>query len=93
MKKAEEAKVEAEWGVFQKRFGMNKMGGHPMFLQEPESPRCQACGKPTKFAAQFDSQLGNDVWLEEFGGDGIGYLYVCEDLCCDRGAAFLYQLD
>ena len=91
----EESKVvDAEWGEFVERFMSTKRFGYPVFLQWDDTPVCPVCGGATILGAQFDSCLGGpdgDVWLSEFGGDGVGYLFLCEARCSDRSGAFLWQ--
>jgi hypothetical protein len=87
--------VESEIEAFVEKFGWSKMGGLPLWYQNPEVPTCVACGGPTQFLGQFDSQLGKDASGADaamnFGDAGIGYAFLCEKRCSDQGGAFLWQ--
>lgn len=93
---------EIDEKVKEKVVTTTKIGGIPAWLQDNETPNCPACGKPMQFIAQIDSeldgQLGADVskWSPnnslDFGGSGIGYLFLCGNERCDHTqGAFLWQ--
>lgn len=79
-----------------------KIGGVPAWLQDNETPDCPICGKPMKFVAQVSSELNGPLdadpskWDEqeynslEFGGDGMGYLFICEGEKDHAEGAFLW---
>ena len=80
---------------FIKEFSYTKLGGLPLWLDSPQTPKCQACGGATVFAAQFNSQLGLGQFREHyyvpFGNSGVGYLFLCARQCSTAGGAFLWQ--
>lgn len=49
----------------------SKLGGHPRWLQSPESVACSTCGEPMSFALQLGEEMGS------FGDAGIGYIFLC----------------
>ena len=87
---SDEAVADAEWNAFVDKFGWNKRGGYPVWVQNPEEPLCPTCGGPTEFIAQFYSMLTANLMVN-FGDVGVGYLFLCEKRCSDRGGAFLWQ--
>jgi hypothetical protein len=76
-----------------------KIGGVPYWIQNDETPACPVCEGAMKFVAQLDEELVLPTTPEEwdgykgfnFGDAGIGYLFLCENECGPRGAAFLWQ--
>jgi hypothetical protein len=80
-----------------------KIGGVPAWLQNDETPFCSICGKQMKFIAQISSELNGPLdedpskWAEQnkkfldFGGDGMGYVFICEDESDHIQGAFLWQ--
>jgi hypothetical protein len=80
-----------------------KIGGVPAWLQDNETPCCLTCGKQMKFIAQISSELDGPLdeepskWAEQdkkflnFGGDGMGYIFICEDGTDHTQGAFLWQ--
>ena len=89
----EHAVAQKDHDQFIKEFGYTKMGGHPLWLQNPETPKCPFCGGKTVFAAQFDSNLGSGRLGEHYSlpFSGVGYLFLCANRCSERGGAFLWQ--
>ena len=89
------ALAEKETDAFLNKYGWTKMGGHPLWMQNPQPPPCPACGGATIFAAQFDSALGFDPMgnavMVNFGRGGVGYLFLGANQCSERGGAFLWQ--
>ncbi len=79
-----------------------KLGGVPLWVQNSDTPRCPQCHGPTRFVAQFPTELdgrvpaieywGSDAYkFFAFGDAGVGYVFVCQGQCGPDGAAFLWQ--
>lgn len=80
-----------------------KFGGVPAWQQDNETPNCPICGKLMKFVAQVSSELNGQLdadpskWDEaeyeslNFGGYGMGYLFICEEENGHAEGAFLWQ--
>lgn len=90
--------------LFEAVYDRFKIGGVPRWLQSNDTPTCPGCGGRMIFVAQLDAALDGRLpadpkeWDEDkykffhFGGDdGVGYLFLCENECGPRGAAFLWQ--
>ena len=62
---------------------LGQMGGEPAWIQQDETPSCDACGQPMTLAAQLEQ--GPDAGTEmNFGGGGCAYVFRCR---CDAPAA------
>lgn len=78
-----------------------KVGGVPGWIQTDETPLCLCCGANMRFVAQLHAALDGPLSANakddekyeflDFGDVGTGYLFLCENECCDRGVAFLWQ--
>lgn len=80
-----------------------KIGGVTAWLQDDETPNCPKCGKSMKFVAQIESELEGPLsafpekWEEEckeflnFGGWGMGFVFICDEQCGNKNGAFLWQ--
>jgi hypothetical protein len=67
---------------------LNRIGGHPCWIQDAEYPKCPHCGQTMGFLMQLEAGIptvDGDEWLE---GEGICYGFWC-DSC--RISAFLWQ--
>ena len=55
---------------------LGQQGGEPAWLQNEETPNCDACAQPMEFVAQLEP--GPD-WKTEmnFGGSGCAYVFRC----------------
>jgi hypothetical protein len=62
----------------------DKVGGPPDWLQSPETPACQVCGRPMWLIAQFSDSLDPGLNF----GSGVGYVFTCPD---EHDARFLWQ--
>ena len=70
----------------------NKIGGQPIWVQEPETLECPLCKRPMNFLFQLNSGLPdlneqNDNEIM-FGNDGILYAFWCE---YDKVSGYLWQ--
>ena len=78
-----------DWGLSNSRENLNRVGGEPCWIQDPQYPECPQCAQTMKFLMQLDSNIptsdGGD-WL--WGSGGIGYGFWCEPC---RVSAFLWQ--
>ncbi len=84
-------------------YGETKVGGFPMWLQMDETPICQRCHEPMNFLAQMNADLDGPypahitpeikefMQFLNFGGFGMGYLFICQNECDRNSAAFLWQ--
>ena len=68
---------------------LNRVGGEPCWVQDPEYPACLFCSKTMSFLAQLDSNppIGPGRWWL-WGSGGICYVFWCE--AC-RISALLWQ--
>lgn len=67
----------------------SKVGGHPAWVQDDETPKCTKCKKAMTFVAQLDSVNHPRADRElAFGDSGSSYLFVCEP---DRQGKWLWQ--
>jgi hypothetical protein len=69
-----------------------KLGGTPVWFQNPEEVLCAQCGGPTVFIAQLGPELENPG----YGGyslptAGAPMVFRCADECTDQGVA-LWQV-
>ena len=70
----------------------NRIGGNPIWVQEPEYLRCPDCEEQMEFIFQLDSGLpdlnernANEIM---FGNDGILYAFWCDK---DKISGYLWQ--
>ncbi|WP_298318030.1 hypothetical protein [uncultured Aquimarina sp.] len=70
----------------------NRIGGDPIWIQEPEYLHCPKCNSKMSFIFQLDSGLpdlnengGNEIM---FGNDGICYAFWCDK---DKVSGYLWQ--
>lgn len=78
-----------DWGMSNGRENLNRLGGHPTWVQSAEYPDCAGCGQPMYFLLQLDSHLPTSdggEWL--WGSGGICYAFSCRSC---RHTAFLWQ--
>jgi hypothetical protein len=64
---------------------MDRVGGHPTWIQQAEYPPCPRCGQPAHFLLQIDSGLPRDPaypveWVSEWywGSGGLLYVFWCD---------------
>ncbi len=63
-------------------------GGSPEWLQNDETPKCEACNQEMSFITQLET--GPEYQTEmNFGGGGCAYLFSCSS--CSEQAKFLWQ--
>src|SRR5438045_2001860 len=58
----------------------HKLGGQPDWIQQPEVPACEDCGREMTFYGQLDS-IGDDYDLADCG---MIYVFVCFDCFTTR---------
>lgn len=78
-----------DWGCSNSRENLNRVGGEPCWIQNPEYPRCPSCADIMPYLFQLDSDLptaDGGEWL--WGSGGILYGFWC-DGCQISG--FLWQ--
>lgn len=60
---------------------LSQLGGHPAWIQDAYYPECPCCSKSMRHIGQVD-------WVAiERLGEGIYYMFVCED-CCKTAVTF-----
>lgn len=67
-----------DWGLSNGRENLNRVGGHPAWVQSAEYPDCPCCGATMEFVLQLDSDLpaaDGGGWL--WGSGGVGYAFRC----------------
>jgi len=77
------------WGSANGRENLNRIGGHPSWIQDADYPPCVSCQKRMQFLLQLDSDLptmDGGEWL--WGSGGIGYGFWCDDC---KVSAFHWQ--
>lgn len=79
-----------DWGLSNARENLNRVGGHPCWIQGADYPDCPDCGQKMPFLMQLDSDLELEAGGEPFmwGSGGIGYVCWC-DGC--RVSGYLWQ--
>lgn len=77
-----------EWGVSNGRENLNRLGGHPGWIQNADFPTCPACQNTMPFLMQLDSGLKTEKDSFDWGSGGMGYLFWC-DAC--RISAAMWQ--
>ena len=74
-----------DWGSSNHRENLNRVGGHPTWVQSPEYPLCPVCGETQRFLLQLDDDLltvddqtgGISNWMWS-GDSGMAYLFWCD---------------
>lgn len=67
------------WGASNSRENLNRVGGHPTWVQSAEFPQCPDCNATMVFLLQLDSDLptgDKGEWL--WGSGGIAYAFWCD---------------
>jgi hypothetical protein len=67
-----------DWGCSNSRENLNRIGGHPTWVQSSEYPQCPDCKITMRFLLQLDSDfpnINNEEWL--WGSGGILYAFWC----------------
>ena len=67
---------------------LGMFGNDPSWIQDDETPTCDACGGKMRFVAQLEEGPDHKTAMN-FGGGGLGYLFDCS--CPERSAKFLWQ--
>ncbi len=68
-----------DWGASNSRENLNRVGGHPTWIQSAEYPICPDCKSTMMFLMQLDSDLPTEdggSWL--WGSGGIAYVFWCD---------------
>ncbi len=68
-----------EWGLSNSRENLNRVGGHPSWVQGAEYPVCPECHTKMRFLLQLDSNFRttkNGQWL--WGSGGLAYIFWCD---------------
>lgn len=73
------------WGKSNHRENLNRVGGHPTWVQSPEYLPCPVCGEIQRFLMQLDDDLlmvddqtgeiSNWMWS---GDSGMAYIFWCD---------------
>lgn len=69
-----------DWGMSNNRENLNRIGGHPAWIQDANYLRCPKCDRRMHHLLQLDSELpitGGGGWL--WGSGGCGYVGWCDD--------------
>lgn len=59
-----------DWMLADERENLNRIGGEPTWIQDPDYPACPSCAAVMPFLAQLD-------WASLIGGEGITYMFWC----------------
>jgi len=59
-----------DWMLADGRENLNRIGGEPTWIQEPDYPSCPSCAAAMQFLAQLD-------WSSLIDGEGITYILWC----------------
>ena len=54
-----------------------QIGGEPSWVQNEETPDCDACGKPMQLAAQLEEGPDHRTAMNFGSGSGCGYVFRC----------------
>lgn len=74
-----------DWARANARENLNRIGGEPTWIQDPDYPHCPGCQHRMHFLAQLDSlDFSSRQWL--WGSGGIAYIMWCDP--CRTSAAF-----
>lgn len=84
-----ETSARWRWQAWDSRHNLNRLGGHPTWIQQACFPDCPTCERTMPFLMQLDSELrlANGRSLL-WGSGGIAYLFWC-DAC--RISATMWQ--
>lgn len=68
-----------DWALSNSRENLNRIGGHPTWVQSAEYPGCPECGTAMRFLLQLDSNFqmaegGEWMW----GSGGMAYIFWCD---------------
>ena len=66
-----------DWGLSNGCENLNRLGGEPTWIQNPEYPRCPGCADTMRFVLQLDSLHFTTGLTWEWGSDGIVYVFWC----------------
>ena len=78
-----------DWALSNSRENLNRVGGHPTWIQSAEYPTCPSCRHQMPMLLQLDSDLPTEdggEWL--WGSGGICYVFWCGNC---RVSASLWQ--
>ncbi|KQZ39537.1 hypothetical protein ASD58_03815 [Duganella sp. Root1480D1] len=78
-----------DWALSNSRENLNRLGGHPTWVQGADYPDCPCCKKKMRFMLQLDSQLpdqDSEEWL--WGSGGVAYGFNCATC---RTTAYIWQ--
>jgi hypothetical protein len=66
-----------DWAQSNGRENLNRVGGHPSWIQSSDYPSCPTCSRVMHFALQLDSDLpqSDTEWM--WGSGGICYAFWC----------------
>jgi len=68
-----------DWALSNSRENLNRLGGHPCWIQSAEYPSCPGCRRTMPFLMQLDSELQlEDGSSLLWGSGGIAYLFWCD---------------
>lgn len=67
-----------DWALSNSRENLNRIGGHPCWVQDADYPQCPECQQTMAFLLQLDSNLPLEDGREFlWGSGGIGYGFWC----------------
>jgi hypothetical protein len=77
---------QQDWALSNCRENLNRVGGEPTWIQNPDYPQCPGCQRRMHFLAQLDSLdfADGSTWL--WGSGGIAYVLWCDP--CRTSATF-----
>lgn len=67
------------WGAANSRENLNRIGGHPTWVQSADYLQCPVCESTMRFLLQFDSDwptADQGEWL--WGSGGMAYVFWCD---------------
>ncbi|WP_254513961.1 hypothetical protein [Anatilimnocola floriformis] len=77
------------WQTWDDAQNLNRVGGHPVWVQSAEYPPCPLCHQTMSFLLQLNSELTTTNRREfMWGSGGLGYVFWC-DAC--RVSGLLWQ--
>ena len=83
-----------DWGGFNGRENLHRIGGHPTWVQKAEYVPCPLCNTVSTFLMQLDEglltidELRGDTWDWDWSGGGMGYILWCNSC---KVSSFLEQ--